>query len=116
MRDFCATYEPGSRGFQVLPGAPFFNGLERKTRSSFSLWDLVEPLIHRSARTPQSSRTWRPKPSPPLLPWDPVGPLIPTSALAVGDAQHRPCTPSVEQQVRLFQQVANIGARVMTGH
>jgi hypothetical protein len=24
---------------QVLPGAPFFKGLERKTRSSFSLWD-----------------------------------------------------------------------------
>jgi hypothetical protein len=71
--------------------ANFHGTWQRKPSPPSCCGTVVGPLIHRSAETQQNSRTCA-KPGPPFLLWDPVGTPVHTSALAVGYAQHRPCT------------------------
>src|ERR1700680_2637106 len=109
-------YEPGGRGFKSCRARHISRTWQRKPSPPSCRGTVVGPLIHWSARPRLNSSTWPAKPGPPCLLWDPVGTLIHTSALAVGAAQHRPRAASVENQIRLLQQVTPIGTRIMTGH
>ena len=38
------------------------------------------------------------------------------AAVTVSDAQYGPCAAPVKHEIRLFQQAADVGTRVMPGH
>ena len=109
-------YEPGGRGFKSCRARQNSRTWQRKPSPPSCCGTVVGPLIHWSAWPRLNSSTWPAKPGPPCLLWDPVGTLSNTSPLAVGDAYQGPCTGPVEKQIRLLEQAAHIGTRIMTGH
>ena len=97
---------------RILPGAPKIKDLAAKTRSSRLLWDLCGTSYPPVPAAASDSCTWRAKPDPPGRRWTPTVRL----RVTVGDAQHRLRAASIEYEVGLLEQMADVGTGVMTRH
>jgi hypothetical protein len=71
---------------QILPGAPLFKGLERKTKSSYLLWDRCGSAYPPVRADALEFKDLARKTKSSFVAVGPVGPLKPAYAPAVGNA------------------------------
>src|SRR5207253_7775976 len=89
---------------RILPGAPLFNDLAAKTKSSFLLWDRCGTSYPPVRADLTEFKHFASETKSFFLVVGPYGTFsFNRSALAIGDAQYRPRAAPLDEQIRLFQ-------------